>query len=483
MAEYGNITTRSSVKQSLMEANKDYLGRKSWEQLYGSIDLAKQKQISELQQDYSKDMANAYASAYNQNTAIASSNLGQGYKLSAMESIDDALAKAYETYRSNYLQGVSEAESYASKAAEGVTEALDTQTENTQTMLHKPYEYLTWLREQYAEGDDEKDIFLNDLLWKRYTKDELDEEGNATGNRVLMSWDDLQAKMYDSDGNLTDYGTEFYDTMLNKMSVEQPSLGFNKWLAENDEKLYDWFASANPYDYDLNDNRNIGAFKKLVGMKSDDYTYSFIERSGAFTEKELDEMFAKFINTASELNDSNAKYSGHTSDSKDADFVNNQKAAANTYKTMSAELKSLTDSLGITKNLEKDLGMSLTELTQSLAETSDSVRSYGKLRKEKIERNISEAWDNLGVDLKHSLSDILFGFKLLVGDVPNVGDVSKEIEAHEKYTGSIEQGRRSYSTNERLIDENVKSLEKSRMLYNNLIASLIKYKNAIKSQR
>lgn len=466
MAEYGNITTRSSVKQSLMEANKDYLGRKSWEQLYGSIDLAKQQQISELQQDYSKDMANAYASAYNQNTAIASSNLEQGYKLSAMESIDDALAKAYETYRSNYLQGVSEAESYASKAAEGVTEALDTQTENTQTMLHKPYEYLTWLREQYAEGDEEKDIFLNDLLWKRYTKDELDEEGNATGNRVLMSWDDLQAKMYDAEGNLTDFGTEFYDTMLNKMSVEQPSLGFNKWLAENDEKLYDWFASANPYDYDLYDNRNIGAFKKLVGMKSDDYTYSFIERSGAFTEKELDDLFGKFINASSEL----------TAPELDKE---KQKTTAETYKNLTAELKTLTDKLGITKSLEKELGVSMTELVQDAATAERSVRT-----------SIDEQWAIAGSALRSLANNFVVDLQMLIESVksqPTVGpdgvSSSRTPEENKKQIDKLKELREKPITWQEIRKQDYETISKIKTRYDELIASLIKYKNAATSKQ
>lgn len=465
MAEYGNITTRSSVKQSLMEANKDYLGRKSWEQLYGSIDLAKQQQISELQQDYTKDVANAYASAYNQNAAIASSNLGQGYKLSAMESVDDALAKAYETYRSNYLQGVSEAESYASKATAGVTEALDTQTENTQTMLYKPYEYLTWLREQYAEGDTEKDIFLNDLLWKQYMKDEVDEQGNVTGNKVLMSWDELQAKMYDAEGNLTDFGTDFYDKMLNKMSVEQPSLGFNKWLAENDEKLYDWFASANPYDYSY-DNRNIGSFKKLLGMKSDDYTYSFIERSGAFTSKELDDLFGKFINASSEL----------TAPELDKE---KQKTTAETYKNLTAELKTLTDKLGITKSLEKELGVSMTELVQDVATAERSVRTSEE-----------EQWQIAGSGLQALVNNIVVDLSMLMESVKSQPTVSptgvsssRTAEESKKQIDKLKELREKPITWQEIRKQDYETVSKIKTRYDELIAALIKYKNAATSQR
>ena len=52
MAEYGYVMPVSEYKKQLAEANRDYRGRKTWENLYGSIDLAKQQQIGQLTKDY-----------------------------------------------------------------------------------------------------------------------------------------------------------------------------------------------------------------------------------------------------------------------------------------------------------------------------------------------------------------------------------------------------------------------------------------------
>ena len=83
MAKYGMIFDTSDIKSQLAQANRDYYGRKVWENLYGSIDYAKQKQLGKLQQDYSSAVNEAYASAHLANRNIAASNLGGGYKAAA----------------------------------------------------------------------------------------------------------------------------------------------------------------------------------------------------------------------------------------------------------------------------------------------------------------------------------------------------------------------------------------------------------------
>ena len=49
MSEYGMIYDTSSIKQQLKEANRDYIGRKTWENLYAGIDIAKKQQIGVLE--------------------------------------------------------------------------------------------------------------------------------------------------------------------------------------------------------------------------------------------------------------------------------------------------------------------------------------------------------------------------------------------------------------------------------------------------
>ena len=142
MAKYGMIFDTSDIKSQLAQANRDYYGRKVWENLYGSIDYAKQKQLGKLQQDYSSAVNEAYASAHLANQNIAASNLGVGYKAAASEANDLALEEAYNTYRQKYLAGVSEVESLSAKQTQNVTNALDEQAKYISDFSKKPYEYL-----------------------------------------------------------------------------------------------------------------------------------------------------------------------------------------------------------------------------------------------------------------------------------------------------------------------------------------------------
>ena len=159
MSKYGMIFDTSDIKSQLAEANRDYYGRKVWENLYGSIDYAKQKQLGKLQQDYSSAVNEAYASAYLANQNIAASNLGVGYKAAASEANDLALEEAYNTYRQKYLAGVSEVESLSAKQTQNVTNALDEQAKYESAFAEKPYEYLQYVFDKYSEGDSANNIF------------------------------------------------------------------------------------------------------------------------------------------------------------------------------------------------------------------------------------------------------------------------------------------------------------------------------------
>ena len=48
-----NVTGADAVRY-LKEMNRDYYGRKTWEQAFGNIDLSEQQQIGSLGYDYSK---------------------------------------------------------------------------------------------------------------------------------------------------------------------------------------------------------------------------------------------------------------------------------------------------------------------------------------------------------------------------------------------------------------------------------------------
>lgn len=386
MAQYGMIYDTASIKSQLAEANRDYYGRKTWEDLYGSIEYAKQKQIGQLEQDYSTAMAEAYASAYRANQGIAASNLGEGYKAEAMEETDIALEEAYNAYKQNYLSGVAEIESAAAQQTQTVINALTEQAEYIRDFANTPYQYLQYVFEQYGEGEQSKNIFYNEEMWKRYTKEIKDEQGNLTGERELKSWEEIAdygayeeitdefgnvqkqwTGLYDEQGNLTIKGADFFDQMINQLAYEGRGISFGQWLAENNQELYDWSQSYNPYDY-TEAGSNIGSFKTMVGLTSTDEKYTFMERFGGLSKSEVDKMYSGFTGKLTELNRKVMQSSG-----RDAKEITNE------FTDLTAEIGKLTDQLGITADIESELGMSLDDLGKYLANNASNAVSNGDI--------------------------------------------------------------------------------------------------------
>lgn len=381
MAKYGMIFDTSDIKSQLAEANRDYYGRKVWENLYGSIDYAKQKQLGKLQQDYSSAVNEAYASAHFANQNIAASNLGVGYKAAASEENDLALEEAYNTYRQKYLAGVSEVESLSAKQTQNVTNALDEQAKYESAFAEKPYEYLQYVFDKYSEGDRANNIFYNEELWKRYTKEVKDEAGNPTGERELKSWEEIAnygayeevegkkqwTGLFDNSGNLTIKGVDFYDQMINQLAYEGQGISFAQWLAGNDEKLYEWSRSYNPYNY-TEAGTNLGSFKTMVGLTSADEKYTFMERFGGLSKSDVNNMYSGFTNKLNELNKKISSSSG-----KDA------KQIVSEFTGLTAEIGKLTKQLGITADVENELGMSLDDLGKYLANNASAAVSKGDI--------------------------------------------------------------------------------------------------------
>lgn len=381
MAKYGMIFDTSDIKSQLAEANRDYYGRKVWENLYGSIDYAKQKQLGKLQQDYSSAVNEAYASAYLANQNIAASNLGVGYKTAASEANDIALEEAYNTYRQKYLAGVSEVESLSAKQTQNVTNALDEQAKYESAFAEKPYEYLKYVFDKYSEGDRANNIFYNEELWKRYTKEVKDEAGNPTGERELKSWEEIAnygayeevegkkqwTGLFDNSGNLTIKGVDFYDQMINQLAYEGQGISFAQWLAGNDEKLYEWSRSYNPYNY-TEAGTNLGSFKTMVGLTSADEKYTFMERFGGLSKSDVNNMYSGFTNKLNELNKKISSSSGKDS-----------KQIASEFTGLTAEIGKLTKQLGITADVENELGMSLDDLGKYLANNASAAVSKGDI--------------------------------------------------------------------------------------------------------
>lgn len=387
MAQSGYVGTSKQIKDQLQEMNKDYYGNQTWKQMYSGIDLTRQIAMNDLKYDYASAVNDAYASYLQQNDAITSSNLGQGYKQQLFDDNTLALEQAYDTYKQNYINSLSQLNSSTAQSVQAVDAALTTQAENTSKMIYKPYEYLQALYNHYDEqGLLENSVFFKNDLYKQYiTNDGSEEEPQYR----LKTWDEIAAEgqrdtatgewtgMFDKDGNLTVRGVDFYDQMFNAASGTKVSLPFtfDTWLRENDEDLYQWSHEYNPYDYTLAGN-NFGSFKTMVGMTSTDYDYSFKERFGGFTENQLNNIFSKVETKATELANTITNQNGV-----------NTKDTIKSYEGLLEEVKTLLTDLDLLEDFEQS-GFSFNDFAQELSIRAASSKTEGDLWAEGVGKTL-----------------------------------------------------------------------------------------------
>lgn len=151
------------------------------------------------------------------------------------------------------------------------------------------------------------------------TREELtsarkDEEGRDIG-------------LFDAEGNITLRGINFFDQLQNSPELFGDSFSQFltstdvEWLmdthegmtrseaqkiAQRNTELYSWSRERNPFDYTVDEygqSSNIGSFRTMVGLASDDAKYSFLERAGGYTESEINEMYKSFKETFDSIKD------------------------------------------------------------------------------------------------------------------------------------------------------------------------------------
>lgn len=402
--EYGRIFDASQIKSQLSEANRDYMGRKAWESLYGSINLSEQNQLGQLQTDYAQAVSKAYAQAQASNASIAASNLGQGYKAAAMSDVDAALQQAYDSYRNSYLEGAAEVQNTAAQAIQNVSSTQTTEAENYTKLANKPYDYLKYLFDKYSEGAAEDNPFLNDdplnVLWRRYTYKyydpddpayEINKKLGVNYEIRLRDWSDIQSEMFDEQGNLTKFGTDFYDQMFNQNAYEgNTELSFGRWLADTDEDLYNWSQSYNPYDF-TGAGTNLGSFKTFVGMGSTDETYRFIDAFSGMDEKQVNDMFSGITKKAEEIGKNiSDKYK-----STDSRYGKNSEKITAQYAGLINDVRDIFDRIGVTEDFEKDTGIKFSELSDLMQEYVNTAHT----NKETLWTVLDSRWSNTFADL------------------------------------------------------------------------------------
>ena len=295
---YGYIQTSANVAKQLKELNRDYYGRKTWGSLYGAVDLQRQQALSQLNYDYDSQIAKAYSTAFQQKSAIANSALGSGFKEQGQMNIDMALEEAFNTYRQNYLNSAAQVEETAFAATSQIDAMLEQEAQNYVDYEASTYSYLQNLYDRaYPTDGTESDsnlvkMFEEDPNWSKYIVT------NPDGTKRIMNEQELRRRNYDMDtfgeGTLNKTGVDFYDQMLNQLSAEGEGYGFHEWLSKENSELYEWSQSGDAYNYSEAGTK-MGSFKKMMGLKSTDDQYTFIERFGGMTPKDVKYNVATFL--------------------------------------------------------------------------------------------------------------------------------------------------------------------------------------------
>ena len=388
MSEYGTIYSTDDVKRQLIESNRNYNNEQTWKKAISDVNLNASRNQSSLADNYSSAANDAYASYLrNKNSINESGMIGQGKQ--ELQSQNDAnLQEAYNSYLKNYYTNAENISSEQSKQLSSIDDALSEQAENVSSYADAHFGYLEDLynsdqNNTYEEG---QSSLFSDPQWSRYlttenvngvdtnrlmTKEELmtptyDTTIDDNGNEV-KEW----TSIYDDEGNLTTRGIDFFDQIENSIANKGGENTFGNYLSKNNEDLYKWSQSYNPYDYTF-EGTNKGTFRTMSGMASTDDDYSFAERFGGFSKKQITNLYDKFNTGLSELDNLNAK------------------DATTKVSEYSSQIFSLAKDLGI-DNVLSEQGIDENTLTDKLTELVNMTKTDGDVALEQAMSGVLSA--------------------------------------------------------------------------------------------
>ena len=395
---YGMVYTSDSAKKHLLENNRDYNNRLTWQNLFNDNALSAQRAENKLVQQYTDASAAAYVAYMQNQNAIRNSGIVGVGKQALLEENNQALVDAYNSYRSNLQEGTTAIQNAALEQEEAINTSLEEQADYTAEYANAHYGYLTELYNRYEKG--ENTLFDEGSQWYKYTTAEpmtgeednvmLDDEGNIIYDaRRLKTWDELvntaydevqnadgtitkeYSSLYDENGNLTLAGVDFFDQLENQIATEG-GYSWGDYLNETNPELATWADSYNPYNYTI-EGTNAGTMRTMFGMMSTDYAYEFAERMGGLTSKQLDETYSKFTEFSNELATKLESANGKLGDND----------IHKSIQESTTEMTELMNEFGISDELNEDLqkayGITLEDLTNAIQEYVNQSYSKGDI--------------------------------------------------------------------------------------------------------
>lgn len=293
------IYSESQAQKHLLENNRDYKNRLTWQNAIQGVNAQAQNAQAKLAEQYVNASADAYTSYLKNQNALKSSNVVGVGRQELLEQNNLALQDAYNTYSQQLSESQAEIENARLAGMEQINSALEQQAKYTADYTNAHIDYLKELYRQYEEGENQ---LFDDPEWARYLEYTTpiydsqgnivyDEDGNVKYDQTipsLISDKNLMSLMYDEQG-LTFQGADILDQLEHQ--VAQSGYGgsnysWSDYLAETNPELLEWANTYNPYNY-TPEGTNASTLNTMYGIASDDYTYSTAERLLGVTDKQF----------------------------------------------------------------------------------------------------------------------------------------------------------------------------------------------------
>ena len=288
----GTIYTASQAKKELLESNRNYNNRLTWQNAITGVNAQSMEAQSKLNQQYINASTDAYVQYLQNKNALEGSNVvGVG-----REQLLQQTEIAYNSYAQSLQSGRADISASQQEQLTNIEDALEQQAQYTADYTNAHIAYLKELWSRYKKGENTLFDDPNWAKYKRYIVPMTDENGNPltdeNGNVIydetqpsLLTDDEIIALLYDEQG-LTFSGVDFFDQLENEIANYDTGYSWSDYLQETNPELYDWANSYNPYNY-TSEGSNAGTMRTMYGMLSDDYTYQYAERFGGITESQL----------------------------------------------------------------------------------------------------------------------------------------------------------------------------------------------------
>lgn len=288
--QHGVNITANDVKD-LVESGTDAAGRKTWQDLYGSSALSYQAQNDALLKSYGDIIAEAYKSSLQQQNALYDIGLSANDTHDLRDIARQDMLAAYDSYLGQYQQAQQQiAEAYQAQKSTWDQALVDESTNFANLYNYAAQYYTDVLRGATWTGDDlDKPKFVEQ--GKEAVQDGYEQKTESLIDRYGLKWltttdkdgtvrqltrDELMNKVFDTEGNITELGRNFYD-MVFDMNLSDgyidtegnPVTTFDAWLSDMDSDLYTWAHSPDTFNY-TRQGTKLGTAKTWAGLESDD---------------------------------------------------------------------------------------------------------------------------------------------------------------------------------------------------------------------